>query len=59
MHMTQNGVAGNPSRSNSEKGAKMLEAGASALSNLIVDPKTWVAANDLRSKETGGIPFNH
>lgn len=57
MHMTQNGVAGNPSRSSSDKGEKMLEAGANALANLIMDPLTWADFEDLRMKETGGIPF--
>ena len=58
MHMTQNGVAGNLSRSSSDKGEKMLEAGANALANLIMDPLTWADFEDLRVKETGGTPFN-
>ena len=57
-YMTQNGVAGNPSSSSADKGEKMLEAGANALANLIIDPVTWAQADDLRMKEAGGVPFN-
>ena len=50
-HMTKNGLAGNPVRSNAAKGEKMLEAGAKALANLIMDPETWAASKDLRWAE--------
>ena len=57
-HMTENGLAGNPARSNVVKGEKMLEAGANALANLITDPETWATSKDLRLTETGGVPLN-
>ena len=56
-HMTENGLAGNPARSNAAKGEKMLEAGAKALTKLIIDPETWADHRDLRLTETGGVPF--
>lgn len=56
-HVTENGLAGNPARSNVEKGEKMLEAGAEALARLICDPETWAAPKDLRLDSTGGVPF--
>ncbi len=56
-HVTENGLAGNPARSNAEKGEKMLEAGAEALARLILDPETWAEPNDLRLTKTGGVPF--
>ena len=56
-HVTGNGVFGNPARSTAEKGELMLEAGAAALARLILDPETWAKPDDLRPKETGGVPF--
>jgi creatinine amidohydrolase len=56
-HTTQNGLAGNPARSSAEIGEKMLEAGAEALAQLIIDDDTWAAPKDLRLPETGGVPF--
>ena len=56
-HVTENGLAGNPARSTAEKGEKMLEAGATALARLILDPETWAEPRDLRQAETGGVPF--
>ena len=56
-HVTENGLAGNPARSNPDKGEKMLEAGAEALARLICDPDTWAVPNDLRLESTGGVPF--
>ncbi|MDG2296304.1 MAG: creatininase family protein [Paracoccaceae bacterium] len=56
-HMTENGLAGNPARSNAEKGENMLEAGAEALAQLMIDPETWAVPKDLRLAETGGVPF--
>ena len=56
-HVTQNGLAGNPTRSTAKKGEKMLEAGAAALARLILDPNTWAEPRDLRLEETGGVPF--
>ena len=55
--MTENGLAGNPVRSNAIKGEKMIEAGARAIAELILDPKTWAPAKDLRLPGTGGVPF--
>ena len=56
-HMTENGVAGNPSRSNASKGEKMLDASANALATLLMDPQTWASQKDLRLTEIGGVPF--
>jgi len=56
-HMTENGLSGNPARSNVAKGENMLEAGAEALKKLILDRETWATPKDLRSSQTGGIPF--
>ena len=56
-HMTHNGVAGVPARSNAVKGEAMLEAGAEALAALIADPETWAAPQDLRQGGTMGVPF--
>ena len=56
-HITHNGVLGNPTRSSAVRGQKMLGAGAKALAKLIMDPETWAAPNDLKSAETGGVPF--
>jgi len=56
-HMTENGLAGNPARSNVVKGENMLEAGAKALANLIIDPETWAAPKDLRLAKIGGVPL--
>ena len=35
----------------------MLEAGAEALAQLMIDPETWAVPKDLRLAETGGVPF--
>jgi creatinine amidohydrolase len=39
------------------KGENMLEAGAKALANLIIDPETWAAPKDLRLAKIGGVPL--
>ncbi|MCA2009991.1 creatininase family protein [Cereibacter sphaeroides] len=56
-HVTGNGIAGNPTRSNPEKGEKMIEAGAEALAALILDADTWADTRDLRGEGTQGVPF--
>ncbi|MEO1141782.1 MAG: creatininase family protein [Pseudomonadota bacterium] len=56
-HVTENGVFGDPTRSNPEKGEKILEAAAEALARLICDPETWAPTDDLRANETGGVPL--
>lgn len=56
-HVTENGLAGNPARSNVDKGEKMLEAAAESVARLICDPETWALPNDLRLDGTGGVPF--
>ncbi len=56
-HVTENGLAGNPARSNVVKGEKMLEAAAEAVARLICDPETWALPNDLRLDGTGEVPF--
>ena len=57
QHVTENGVYGNPARSNADKGEKMLEAAADALARLICDPETWAPPDDLRPDSIGGVPF--
>jgi len=57
QHVTANGLAGNPTRANAEKGEKMIEAGAEALAALILDPATWAAPGDRRGAGTQGVPF--
>ena len=54
---TGNGMAGNPTRANADKGEKMLAAGAEALAALITDPATWAAPTDKRGEGTQGVPF--
>lgn len=56
-HVTGNGVAGNPARSSVAKGEALLEASAKALADLIVNPQTWAAPDDLRGEGTQGVPF--
>ena len=58
-HGSENGVSGNPARSNAKKGEKILEAGADALARLICDPETWAAPKDLRLPSTGDVPFRN
>ena len=58
-HATGNGVRGNPARASAQKGERLLEAGADALSALISDPATWAPIADLRGPETGGVPFRN
>jgi creatinine amidohydrolase len=56
-HITANGVAGNPARSNAAKGESLLDVSASALADLIRDPETWAAPQDLRGDGTAGVAF--
>lgn len=56
-HVTGNGVAGDPTRANAEKGEQILEVSAAALAAMICDPDTWAAPDDLRGEGTGGVPF--
>lgn len=57
VHMTGNGVAGDPACATAEKGERLLEVSAEALARLIRDPATWAPAKDLREGGTGGVPF--
>ena len=57
QHATADGVRGNPTRANADKGEKMLEAGANGLAALIDDPDTWAPVGDKRGQGTGGVPF--
>jgi creatinine amidohydrolase len=56
-HATPNGVLGKPEKATAEKGERLLDIGAEAMARLITDPKTWAAPNDLRQKDTGGVPL--
>ncbi len=56
-HLTGNGVAGVPEKSNADKGEKLLEISAAALAAIITDPETWAAPQDLRGQGIGGVPF--
>jgi len=57
VHMTGNGVSGNPGRSSAAKGERILDAATDAIAALIIDPETWAASRDLRSEGTQGVPF--
>lgn len=56
-HLTGNGVAGVPTRASAEKGEALLQVSAQALADLICDPATWAAPQDLRGAGTGGVAF--
>jgi creatinine amidohydrolase len=56
-HASANGVSGNPTRANAEKGEKMLDAAARVIAELIADPDTWAPMRDLRGEGTQGVPF--
>ncbi|MDU8926355.1 creatininase family protein [Alisedimentitalea sp. MJ-SS2] len=56
-HMTANGLAGDPTRANAEKGVRLIEVGAEAVANLIRDPETFSPARDLRGAGTAGVAF--
>ena len=56
-HVTSNGVAGFPEKANAEKGEKLLSQGAQAVADLIADPETWAAPQDLRGSGTADVPF--
>jgi len=56
-HVTANGVAGVPEKATAEKGERLIEVSAQALADLITDPETWAAPQDLRGDGTGGVPF--
>jgi len=56
-HATHNGVIGDPSKANAEKGERLLEAAAQTIAALITDPDTWVGPGDLRGNGTGDVPF--
>ncbi|MGF1500905.1 MAG: creatininase family protein [Paracoccaceae bacterium] len=45
---TPTGVTGNPTRATAEKGAALLDAAASGIARLIVDPQTWAPLEDRR-----------
>ncbi len=57
QHTTANGVSGNPTRANPEKGEQLLDAAAGALATLITDPDTWAPPRDRRGDGIGGVPF--
>ncbi|MEL6965462.1 MAG: creatininase family protein [Pseudomonadota bacterium] len=57
-HMTGNGVSGHPRTASVEKGEAILNAAATALAALIIDPATWAAVDDKRGDGTGGVPFH-
>jgi len=52
---TPNGVIGNPTRANADKGERLLVASAKGLAAMLTDAKTWAAAPDMRLAETGGV----
>lgn len=56
-HVTPNGVLGYPEKANADKGEALLQISAQAVADLITDPDTWAAPNDLRATETGGVPL--
>ncbi len=56
-HMTGNGVSGIPGKATAEKGERIIEAGASAIAALIIDPETWAAPQDKRADSLAGVAF--
>jgi len=56
-HVTANGVAGLPGKSTAEKGERLLQVGAEAVADLIADPETWVAPQDMRGDRLAGVAF--
>ncbi len=57
--VTTNGVLGDPTKADADKGEQLLEAASDAISDLISNPATWESCPDLRAKQTGGVPFHH
>ena len=47
-HVTHNGVIGYPEKSSTAKGQALLDVGAEAVAELIIDPATWAAPLDKR-----------
>lgn len=56
-HLTGNGVAGVPEKSNAQKGEALIEISAQALADLITDPATWAPPEDLRPDTLAGVPL--
>lgn len=56
-HGTANGVSGDPTRANANKGERLLEVCSDALAALISDPEIWAPPRDLRGDGPGGVPF--
>lgn len=56
-HVTPNGVIGDPTTASAEKGERLLDAAADALTALIGAPDTFGAQDDLRPNAVGGVPF--
>jgi creatinine amidohydrolase len=56
-HVTPNGVIGDPTLATPEKGARLLEAAALSVSELISDPETFSREDDLRSESIFGVAF--
>ncbi|MDG2114634.1 MAG: creatininase family protein [Actinomycetota bacterium] len=56
--VTPNGVLGDPTTANADKGERLIEAASDAIADLITNPTTWEPAPDLRGDSTGGVPFH-
>ena len=56
-HTTGNGVSGDPANADAAQGEAILEAAATALADMIVDPETWAPMRDLRGAGTRDVPF--
>jgi creatinine amidohydrolase len=56
-HVTPNGVIGDPTLANPEKGVRLLEAAALSVSELISNPETFSREGDLRYESIFGVAF--
>jgi creatinine amidohydrolase len=56
-HMTSHGATGMPGRASADKGERLFEVAAAAISELILDPDTWANPVDKRGAGAGGVPF--
>ena len=56
-HGTANGVSGDPTRANPDKGERLLSVSAQAIATLVDDAATWEPAKDQRGEGTTGVPF--
>lgn len=59
QHMTGNGVSGNPTNANADKGEMLLDVASDAVAALLTDASIWQEAGDKRGNGTGGVSFRN